>query len=366
MRALILAATLSTVIALGLAASSAARDDARSAAPKPPRNLAILIFEGVQIIDYTGPWETFGHAYVAGQPGVFNIYTVAEKPGPLTTTYGMEVIPRYTIDNAPKPNVLIIPGGGIRTATNSPAVMKWVEASAKDAEVVMSVCNGAFILAKAGLLDGLEATTTATLIEQLKDQAPRTKVVSDRRFVDTGKIITTAGLSSGIDGSLHVLEKLYGRGTAQMAALAMEYSWDPESKYARAALADKYMPSQYDIESVTTSWVPLSRSGGLDYWESTWTVDSDATAAMILSKVDDAFSRSDHFARVWNMKWTKDGEDTSNGVITSLWRFSDEQGNPWKGKASVKSIRGQPRTYVVTVTVLRLGGSDQELNRSRN
>jgi putative intracellular protease/amidase len=322
-----------------------------------------LIFDGVQIIDYTGPWETFGHAYVAGQPRVFNIYTVAEKTDPLATSYGMSVNPRYTVDNAPKPDIMVIPGGNFRAATNSAAVMKWVAANAPDAEVVMSVCNGAFILAKAGLLDGLEATTTATLIEQLKDQAPRTKVVSDKRFVDNGKIITTAGLSSGIDGALHVLERLYGRGTAQMAALAMEYNWDPESRYARAALADKYMPSQYDIESVTTSWVPLNRGGGVDRWESKWTVGSDATPAAILSKIDDAFPRSDHFARVPNMKWTKDKEETSNDVATSLWRFSDEQGNPWRGAASVESVRGQARTYVVSVKVERLGKGSQDLSR---
>lgn len=348
------ALTLAAMIALGLVASSAAKDSESPVGPKPPKNLAILIFEGVQIIDYTGPWETFGHAYVAGTPTVFNIYAVAEKLEPLTTTYGMDVRARYTIDNAPKPDILVIPGGNIGAVTNSPAVMRWLEMSAKDAEVVMSVCNGAFILARAGLLDNLEATTTATLIEQLKDQAPRTRVVSNRRFVDNGKIITTAGLSSGIDGSLHVLEKLYGRGTAQMAALAMEYNWDPESKYARAALADKYIPNQFDIESVTTSWVPLRRSGGLDHWETTWTVGSDATPATILPKIEDAFSRSGYFSRVRKMKWTKEGERTSSGGVTSFWRFSDEQGRPWKGIASVESVQGQPRTYVVKVRVMRL------------
>ncbi|HWW79228.1 MAG TPA: DJ-1/PfpI family protein [Steroidobacteraceae bacterium] len=356
MRAPTLAAMLS--VALGVIAGAAAQEAAHLTRPRPPKNLAILIFPGVQIIDYTGPWETFGHAYVAGQPSVFNIYTVAEKPGALTTNYGMEVTPRYTLDNAPKPDVMVIPGGDVPMALNSTAVMKWVEASAKGATLVMSVCNGAFILAKAGLLDGLEATTTAGLIEQLKDQAPRTNVVSNRRFVDNGKIITTAGLSSGIDGSLHVLERLYGRGTAQMAALAMEYNWDPEARYARAALADKYMPSQYDVESVTTSWVPLNRTGGLDRWESTWTVGSDATAAVILSRINDAFPRSDHFARVRNMKWTKEQETASSGVATSLWRFSDEQGNPWRGTASVESVRDQPRTYLVRVAVMRLSKRD--------
>jgi len=244
-------------------------------AKKAQRNLAILIFEGVQIIDYTGPYETFGHVYSFDQSAPFNIYTVAETLGPLTTWMGMSVNPKYSFDNAPKPDILVVPGGDARSAINDARLIQWVQDSAKDAEIIMSVCNGAFILAKAGLLDGLEATTTATLIEKLKLAAPKTRVVSDQRFVDNGRIITAAGLSSGIDGSLHVIERLYGRGTAEVAALNMEYNWDRESKYARAALADKYMPNQYDIDSLVTSWVPVSRTGGIDRWESRWSGRSD-------------------------------------------------------------------------------------------
>ena len=212
-----------------------------------PRNLAILIFDGVQIIDYTGPYETFGHAYADDGPA-FNIYTVSEKAGPITTAMGMTVTPNYSFENVPRPDVLLIPGGGVKDQVANANVIKWVQDKSKDAEVVMSVCNGAFILAKAGLLDGLQATTTAGLIPMLREAAPKTKVVDDRRFVDNGKIITTAGLSSGIDGSLHVIERFFGRGTAQMAALGMEYNWDTESKFVRAALADKYMRFNYDVK----------------------------------------------------------------------------------------------------------------------
>ena len=190
-------------------------------AKKQARNLAILIFDGVQIIDYTGPYETFGHAYSNDAPA-FNIYTVSEKTAPITTAMGMTVTPKYSFENAPWADVLVIPGGDVEKQVASPAVIAWLQLQSKDAEVVMSVCNGAFILAKAGLLDGLEATTTAGLITRLRQAAPKTKVVDDRRFVDNGKVITTAGLSSGIDGSLHVIERFLGRGTAQMAALGMD------------------------------------------------------------------------------------------------------------------------------------------------
>src|SRR5207245_8921403 len=106
----------------------------------------------------------------------------------------------------------------------------------------MSVCNGAFILASAGLLDGLTATTTSGLIEKLRAEYPKTKVVDDRRFVDNGRIITAGGLSSGIDGALHVVSKMLGNGTAQAVALALEYDWRPGAGFARGALAARLIP----------------------------------------------------------------------------------------------------------------------------
>jgi putative intracellular protease/amidase len=323
-------------------------------AKKPPRNLAILIFEGVQIIDYTGPYETFGHVYSADQPVPFNTYTVAEKGEALTTAMGMSVNPKYTIDNAPKPDVIVVPGGDVRATMNDAKVIKWLQDSSKDAEIVMSVCNGAFILAKAGLLDGLEATTTATLIERFKEAAPKTRVVSDKRFVDNGKIITTAGLSSGIDGSLHIIERLYGRGTAQMAALGMEYNWDPESKYARAALADKYLPNQYDIESVTKSWVPVDRSGGVDRWESKWSITSEASPTNILEHVEPSFSNNNYFPRARNIKWVKQSEEKSTERAKSLWKLTDEQGNLWNGVISIEPVTGGKNKFVVSVKIDRI------------
>jgi putative intracellular protease/amidase len=263
----------------------------------------------------------------------------------------MSVNPKYSFDNAPKPDILVVPGGDARSAINDARLIQWVQDSAKDAEIIMSVCNGAFILAKAGLLDGLEATTTATLIEKLKLAAPKTRVVSDQRFVDNGRIITTAGLSSGIDGSLHVIERLYGRGTAEVAALNMEYNWDRESKYARAALADKYMPNQYDIDSLVTAWVPVSRTGGIDRWESKWSATSEASLTDILQRIEQAFSHADYFPRVRNVKWVKQSEEKSSYRARSLWKFTDEQGHHWSGLASIDRVDGRTNSYVVTVEV---------------
>ena len=117
---------------------------------KPPRNLAILIFDGVQIIDYTGPYETFGHTY-SNDGEAFNIYTVSEKTNPITTAMGMTVVPKYSFENAPPPSVLVVPGGGVEKHVANANVIRWIREKARDAEVVMSVCNGAFFLAKAKL-----------------------------------------------------------------------------------------------------------------------------------------------------------------------------------------------------------------------
>ncbi|MCM3904392.1 MAG: DJ-1/PfpI family protein [Pyrinomonadaceae bacterium] len=319
---------------------------------KPARNLAILIFDGVQIIDYTGPYETFGHAYSKDGP-VFNIYTVSEKATSITTAMGMTVTPKYSFENAPPPSVLVVPGGGVEKHVANANVIKWIQEKARDAEVVMSVCNGAFFLAKAGLLDGLEATTTAGLIPRLREAAPKTKVVEDRRFVDNGKIITTAGLSSGIDGSLHVIERFLGRGTAQIAALGMEYNWDPESKYVRAALADKYLRFDYDVKVLEGGWRPLGRNGDSDHWENTWSVTTNTSAAELFESVNNSIADNKTYGEPSKIRWTRLPVQPTKVGLQSLWQFTDEKGSVWKGIVSVEPIAGEPNRFTLSVKIAR-------------
>src|SRR5262249_23931987 len=153
-----------------------------------------------------------------------------------------------------------------------------------DAEVVLSVCNGAFILAKSGLLDGLSATTFAPLIEGLKAAAPKTKVVSDQRFVDNGKVVTSAGLSSGIDGALHVVEKLYGKGTAQRVAVGLEYNWDPQGRWVRARLADRFLWDLYRAAGDRDREI-LSHEGTTTAWENRWRVRTKEPREKVLADV---------------------------------------------------------------------------------
>ena len=294
------------------------------------RDVAILLFEGVQIIDYTGPYEVFGHAWTPNGPA-FRMYTVAETAGPITTNMGMSVNPRYTFANAPKPDILILPGGGVPPHLENPAVMAWVKEASKDAEVVLSVCNGAFFLAKAGLLDGLEATTFAGLIDGLREAAPKARIVTDKRWVDNGKIITTAGLSSGIDGSLHVIEKLLGRGYAQRAALGMEYNWQPELNWARAALPDRMVR----VDTPSDPVEPLLTQGTTDRWEKQWAVTTDQSADAYLQMVNQLLETSN--------KWTRE----SNGG----WSFKDDQGRAWNGTAVVEPLA--PGKLKLTMKIAR-------------
>ena len=341
-----------SLIAIALATFSDVACGQTSApkAKKPPRNLAILIFNGVQIIDYTGPYETFGHTY-SNDGEAFNIYTVSEKTNAITTAMGMSVNPKFSFETAPRPDVLLVPGGDVRGQVENPTVIKWVQDTTQNAEIVMSVCNGAFILAKAGLLDGKEATTTSNLIPMLRQQAPKVKVVDDRRFVDTGKIITTAGLSSGIDGALHVIERLFGRGTAQIAALGMEYNWDPDSKYVRAMLADKYLRFNYHVKVVEGGWKPLNRTGSTTNWENTWAVTTESTASELLDAVNSSIAANKTYGPP-AARWTR-ADSESTDKLRTLWRFTDEKGSAWNGIVNVTPTAGQKNQYTLSVRVER-------------
>jgi len=332
---------------LGLAATLLSLGAAPGAAPPPaapqkqerPR-VAILIFEDVQLIDFTGPYEVFSTPF--GKNGrLFEVYTVAETSAPVTTSNGLTVTPRYSFADAPVPDILVLPGGGVPPQLGKPKVMGWIGEKAKDARIVLSVCNGAFFLARAGLLDGLGATTFAGLIGELKTAAPKTRVVSDQRFVDNGKIITTAGLSSGIDGALHVIERIYGHGRAQRVALTLEYDWRPDAGFARAALADRYaaLDTLNDLDAET-----LLTQGGRDHWERQWSVRSALKAGELLDKVNAELAGP--------RKWTRQPASAS-APLTSAWTFRDESGRSWTGTAAVSDLPEGQGALKLTMTVNR-------------
>jgi putative intracellular protease/amidase len=319
----------------------------RAAADVKPLNLAIFVFDGVQIIDYTGPYEVFGQAYdAASHKPIFNVYTVAEKAGPVTTAMGMTVVPKYTFADAPKADVLVLPGGGVPRHLDNPEVIRWVKESAASADHVMSVCNGAFFLAKAGLLDGLTATTFYGLIDELKAFAPKCRVVEDQRFVDNGKIVTTAGLSSGIDGSLHMIEKIAGRGKAQEIALNLEYNWQPDVRYARASFADRHLRRALGRKGIdlpdTVAWKVVGQEGDTTRWVKRWEVRGEIAPDAIARTVDTTLGAS----------WSRAAVAPAANALSSAWRFADESGSPWRATSSVSGERG---AYQITIELAKEG-----------
>lgn len=312
------------------------------AAARDMENVAILVFDGVQIIDYTGPYEVFGQAG-------YRVFTVAAGPGPITTNMEMQVAPAYTLDNAPEAKVLVIPGGGVDAAMNDPRILAWIRERAATAEHVLTVCNGAFILARTGLLDGLTATTFYDLIPELRTAAPKTRIVSDQRFVDNGKIITTAGLSSGIDGSLHVVERLRGKGRAQQVALNLEYDWRPDTPYARAALADaelrRLFGRRLHLEVPGGEYKLLSTQGTADRWEARWQI----TTSTPLADLKAALAR--HLTEQGG--WTARAGDAKN---PGEWRYTGMDRQPWTARVDLRPLEGYAGEYSLAIQVEREAG----------
>ncbi|MCZ6835188.1 MAG: DJ-1/PfpI family protein [Planctomycetota bacterium] len=191
------------------------------------RNVAIVIWNGAEILDFAGPTEVFASA--RGPNGaLFNVYTVAADENSIVSQGVVTIVPEYTIKNCPKPDIFVLPGGGTRSPLSNPDMIEWVRRTAEEAEIAMSVCTGAFVLGTAGLLDGKEATTYHGAIEGLRMIVPYTPVHDDQRWVDNGSVVTTAGVSAGIDGSLHVVSRLCGPDIARATAEYMEYNWNPD------------------------------------------------------------------------------------------------------------------------------------------
>lgn len=188
------------------------------------RNVAILVFDDVEVLDFAGPFEVFAVADELQQHGVFNTFTLALRPGTVRARNGLKVVPEYTLENCPAPHVVIVPGGqGTRALLHMPALHEWLRTKSRTAEIVMSVCTGALVLARAGLLEGLRVTTHHECFAALRELAPHSELVEGARFTDNGKILTSGGISAGIDCSLHVVTRLLGSAAANATADYMEY-----------------------------------------------------------------------------------------------------------------------------------------------
>ena len=182
--------------------------------------IGFLLSEGAVMIDFSGPWEVFQDVMIPGRADPpFRLYTVAETTHPIHASGGMTITPDYNLENAPAPKVIVIPAQSEPTA----AVLDWIRKSTKNTDVTMSVCTGAFVLAKTGLLSGKAATTYHGAFVRFATQFPDIQLKRGARFVEDGNLATAGGLSSGIDLALRVVERYYGREVAQKTAYNLEY-----------------------------------------------------------------------------------------------------------------------------------------------
>jgi putative intracellular protease/amidase/YHS domain-containing protein len=211
---------------------------------KGPIPVAFLISDGAVVIDFAGPWEVFQDVHDAQGRGFFNLYTVAETTKPVTASAGLKIVPDYTFQTAPSPKVIVIPAQN----GDSPEMREWIRKSSKTADVTMSVCTGAYVLAKTGLLSGKAATTHHSAYSEFAMQFPDIQLKRGARFVEDGNLASSGGLSSGIDLAVRVVERYYGRERAEQTADMMEYQgrgWlDPNSNqvYAKARVSTDEHP----------------------------------------------------------------------------------------------------------------------------
>jgi len=194
------------------------------------KNLAILIFNDVEVLDFAGPFEVFSVTDELNGHSLLNVYTVGLTMQPVTARNGLKIVPDYTLEDCPEPDYLVIPGGaGTRALIENQTALTWISHQAAQCENILSVCSGSLVLAKIGLLNGLKATTHREVLSELSTLAPKTEIIKDKRFVDNGKIITSAGVAAGIDMCLYMVQRLFGDDVASDSARYIEYDYHPEN-----------------------------------------------------------------------------------------------------------------------------------------
>jgi putative intracellular protease/amidase len=184
-----------------------------------------VLFPGFELLDVFGPLEAFGNL-----PGVIEVKTIAAQAGPVVSAQGPRAVADHGFKDAPQLDMLLIPGGiGTRDAIDDRVLLDWLAARSQSAEIVMSVCTGSALLARAGVLDGQRATTNKAFFQWVADQGPKVEWVRQARWVDAGKFVTSSGVSAGIDMALAVVTRLAGRDLAENLARMMEYQWHTDA-----------------------------------------------------------------------------------------------------------------------------------------
>lgn len=191
------------------------------------KTLGVLLFAEFELLDVFGPLEAFGHA-----KDWFRIVTVAERPGPVTSSQGPRAMADHGFDDCPPLDILLVPGGmGTRREVNNASLVEWIARQARGAEATTSVCTGAALLARAGVLDGRRATSNKRSFAWVTEQGPKVEWVRQARWVDDGNVVTSSGVSAGIDMALYLIGRIAGPAARDEIATRMEYEWQSDAAH---------------------------------------------------------------------------------------------------------------------------------------
>ena len=190
------------------------------------RTIAILIFDRVEELDFVGPWEIFCFLRDL-EPETCDVFTVSERGGEVRCAKGLRVLADHSFDSAPRADVILVPGGmGTRTEVDNPKIVDYIRRAAGQAELTTSVCTGSFLLERAGLLAGTRATTHWRSLDRMRELGT-VEVVEGERYVDAGAVVTSSGVSAGIDMALYLVGRLWGPERARRVQKGVEYFPDP-------------------------------------------------------------------------------------------------------------------------------------------
>jgi len=205
------------------------------------KQVGIIVYEEVEVLDFCGPLEVFSVTRLNEEKrreelSPFSAFLVAETKSPVLTSGGMKVVPDHDLDSCPRLDILLVPGGwGSRHQMNNERLLKWITDRSRQVETLTSVCTGALLLGKAGLLDGKRATTHWLFLDSMQELFPKVTVEKRLHFVEEGALFSSAGISAGIDMTLRVVARYCGEAVARAAARHMEYPF-PESDERRITL----------------------------------------------------------------------------------------------------------------------------------
>jgi transcriptional regulator GlxA family with amidase domain len=200
------------------------------------KRVGILIFPAVEVLDFCGPYEVFSVTRLHEErrredSSPFEVLLVAQTTEPVVATGGLRVIPDVTLDTCPALDILVVPGGwGTRREIGNQRVLTWIAERARQVETLTSVCTGALLLGQAGLLDGRRATTHWRSLDQMRQSFPAVTVEDKLHVVEDGRVLTSAGISAGIDMALRVVAQYYGEAVGRATARHMEYPFPDDNR----------------------------------------------------------------------------------------------------------------------------------------